>query len=457
MTERFRKLPQITEILDREQRACREEQKVVVKQVANEVLEEYRQKIRQDETFDFTREEVFQEIDGRLANKEEFSLLPTINATGVVLHTNLGRAVLSPEALDHIKETACSYSNLEYNLTGGRRGSRYNHVVDLVRELTGAEDALLVNNNAAAVFLMLNTLVAGKEALVSRGELVEIGDGFRISEIMARSGARLVEVGATNRTHLYDYERALTEETAVIMKVHASNYRVIGFSESVSAPELKELAQERELPVIEDLGSGSLVDLTPYGLSHERTVADCIREGIDLVSFSCDKLLAGPQGGIICGRHDLIQKIKKNQLLRAFRVGKLSIAALEYTLLAYRNPESLAEKLPAMGMIMASSETLKKRADQLLKEIRQEVPGCPAQVVATSSMVGGGAYPAESLPSFGLRIAQENPEKLEAFLRNCRDHIICSVHDRALYMDVRTLLPGQSSIIAKRVGEYYAS
>ena len=300
MENLYKKLPQMNEILNRY-----DENPVIVKDIANSVLDDYRAKIANK--VDFETEDIYSDIDSMINSYTPYSLYNVINATGVILHTNLGRAVLSRKSLERIEKIGSSYSNLEYDVKKGARGSRYTHLVDIVKKLTGAEDALIVNNNAAAVFLVLNTFCQGKNALISRGELVEIGGSFRISEIMKKSGANIIEVGATNRTHLYDYENEIDDENlSAIVKVHKSNFQMVGYNESVDTKDLKELIADRDILLYEDLGSGSLIDLTPYGYSYEKTVGDCLNDGIDLVSFSCDKLIGGSQAGIIVGKKEYI-------------------------------------------------------------------------------------------------------------------------------------------------------
>lgn len=447
MNNDFRKLPQVNEIINHFPYS-----RALVKEVAGEVLDEYRQKIFAG--IDFTTEEIYDEIEKRIDNYNPYTLQKVINATGVIIHTNLGRDVLSEKAIERIVEIASSYSNLEYNLEEGKRGSRYNHIVDLVKRLTGAEDALIVNNNAAAVFLVLNTLCKDKEAIISRGELVEIGESFRISEIMAQSGTRLVEVGATNKTHIEDYEGAISEDTAAIVKVHKSNFKMVGFTNELDMEEIKDLAQKNDLFVYEDLGSGSLVDLSKYGFSKERTVSECIKEGVDLVSFSCDKLLGSTQGGIICGRKNLIQKIKKNQLLRAFRVGKLTLAAVEATLMDYLDEENLIKNNPTLAMITAKKEDTRLKAEKL-KDIVGQIPGLEVELEESFGKVGGGAYPDEKIPSYSLAIKNENPEDLEKFLRLSDDHIISTIYDGKVHLNLLTIFEGQFPTVKKVLEAYY--
>lgn len=390
----------------------------------------------------------------RLARRLRSSLRPVVNATGVVIHTNLGRSLLAPEVLPGLEAVAARYSNLEYNLESGRRGSRYSHVEEILLELTGAEAALVVNNNAAAVLITLETLAKGREVIVSRGELVEIGGSFRIPDVMARSGAILREVGATNRTHLRDYEGAIGEATALLLKVHQSNFQVVGFTASVPVADLKVLANRHGLPVVEDLGSGTLVDFAPYGLVHEPTVQESLAAGADLVTFSGDKLLGGPQAGIILGRRDLVDRIRANPLNRALRIDKLTLAALEGTLRLYRDPAEAARRLPTLRMLTAPAAGLKTRARRLARRLRAlELPGLEVRVVETVARVGGGALPLQVLPSAAAALVPAEAgisiARLEAALRRHDPPVVARIEDDRLLFDVRTLLPGDEARIAE--------
>lgn len=456
MNNKYKKLPQVNQLLSVFEEKEPHISKDFVKYVSNFVLDQYREKIKEYKDFNFEVEDIYKDIEEELSKDRFYSFKNTINATGVVLHTNLGRALLSDKAIQRIKEIASSYSNLEYDLSHGKRGSRYNQVVEVIKNLTGADDAIIVNNNAAAVFLMLNTFAYDKETIVSRGELVEIGDTFRVSSIMERSGTRLVEVGATNRTHLYDYENNINENTRVLMKVHTSNFKVIGFHEEVSATELKDLTKNSNIHVFEDLGSGSLIDLSKYGLQAERTVSDCIKEGIDLVSFSCDKLLGGPQGGIICGRSDLISKIKKNQLLRAFRVCKLTLAALEATLFQYIDENIAIREIPTLNMICMPLDEIEKKARVFGNILSSEIPNIEYSLEDTYSLVGGGAYPDEKLKSKAISIkSPRGVLDLERCLRLSDYHIIANVYDDKVHLDFRTIMEKDFPKIVEVLKEYF--
>ncbi len=383
------------------------------------------------------------------------NLRQVINATGVVLHTNLGRAVLGESARQAINNATSGYTNLEMDLATGKRGSRYAPVEQLLAQLTGAEAALVVNNNAAAVLLTLSTLARGREVIVSRGQLVEIGGSFRIPEVMAQSGSRLVEVGTTNKTYPTDYQRAITPETALLLHVHTSNYRIVGFTRETSIAELVELGQANKLPVISDLGSGSLIDLSVCGLPSEPTVQQVVKEGADVVTFSGDKLLGGPQAGIIVGQKVYIERMKKNPLTRAVRIDKFTVAALEATLREYIDPQTVWQHIPTLDMLAADINILKQRAESLAEKLTASVGGrALCTPVQTSSAVGGGAVPTTGLPSWGVEVAPRDITvfELAGKLREEEPAVIGRLQDDKLLMDVRTILPGQESALVKVLG-----
>jgi L-seryl-tRNA(Ser) seleniumtransferase len=380
-----------------------------------------------------------------------FSLRPVINATGVVLHTNLGRALLSAQALERVAAVGAAYANLELDLASKERGSRYSHVEGLLRRLTGAEDALVVNNNAAAVLLALETLAHGKEVIVSRGELIEIGGEFRIPDIMLRSGAVLREVGSTNRTHLRDYAEAIGPNTALLMKVHTSNYRVVGFTADVSSRQLAELGRERGIPVMEDLGSGSLVDLRPWGFPYEPTVPEVVAAGVDLVSFSGDKLLGGPQAGIVVGKRAIVGRLKKNPWNRALRIDKFTIAALEATLTAYEAGVA-RETLPTLRLLTEPLASVLARARRVLRGLGPEVvERLAARVVEDRAQVGGGALPTVELPTAAVAVGATGAaaRALDHALRAGEPAIIGRLVDDRLLLDCRTVLPTQVGGVVK--------
>lgn len=407
--------------------------------------------------FNLNNEEIVESALNRLRINYSLSLKKVINATGTVVHTNLGRSLLSETFKDDLWEAASRYSNLEYNLEKGERGSRYDHLTNTIKRLTKAEDVLVVNNNAAAVLLVLSTLAKDKEAIVSRGELVEVGGSFRIPSIMELSGAKLVEVGATNKTHLKDYEYAINEDTSVLMKVHTSNYRILGFTESVEIDELSEIGKKYNIPVIEDLGSGVFIDLSKYGLSYEPTVLDSINKGADIVTFSGDKMLGGPQAGIIVGKKEYIDKMKKNQLTRALRVDKLTICALEATLRMYLDEERAIKEIPTLRMLTYKIEELEEKAKKLLNMIEQLKLDADICIEDGLSQVGGGSMPLETIKTKVISIMPKmmNVSALEKKMRLGEANIIARVYDNKYVLDVRTIFDDEYEIIVNELDKAF--
>ncbi|MHB8793430.1 MAG: L-seryl-tRNA(Sec) selenium transferase [Thermoleophilia bacterium] len=405
--------------------------------------------IGESDQTDVATSELARQIADEAASVFLPSLKTLVNATGVVVHTNLGRSVLAPDAIQAVVRAAASYSNLEYNLEAGARGSRHDHINRIIMALTGAEGALVVNNNAAAVFLALAVFGSGHEVVVSRGELVEIGGSFRIPDIMASSAARMVEVGTTNKTKISDYEKAIGPDTTMLLHVHTSNYKVVGFTAEVDIAELARLGHERELVVVDDLGSGVLAEMP--ALADEPSVHDSLAAGADVVTFSGDKLLGGPQAGIIVGKREYIEKMKAHPLARALRVDKMTLAALQATLALYLKPEVALERIPTLRMLSEPLETLKSRAEEMAAGLRDVVGDAIAVVVErATSKVGGGALPLLELDSYvcALNPAAMTVDELATRLRETDPPVIGRIHKERLLLDARTVLPEQLPDIA---------
>lgn len=455
--ELLRKLPGVDFLLQQEalQEALSNQPRKLVVESIRQVLADKRQLILTDpetaEHVSLQTEHLVGEIMEKLKEISDFTLRKVVNATGIVIHTNLGRSLLPEKAVDRLQTITRTYNNLEYDLDLGQRGSRYVHAEAVLCEITGAEAALVVNNNAGAVFLALNTLAKDREVIVSRGQLVEIGGSFRIPDVMRSSGAILREVGCTNRTHGRDYESAISDLTALLLKVHCSNYRIVGFTTEVSLADLVDIGRKHDLPVMEDLGSGCFMDLSQFGLEGEPTVQDAVKAGADVVTFSGDKLLGGPQAGVIIGRKEIIERCKKNPLTRALRVDKMTLAALEATLRLYRDNRQALKEIPTLEMISLSPEILKERADHLKALLRQADPSnrLSIEVQQNVSQVGGGSLPGQYLPTFVVAVSASDmsTQKIETKLRNNTPPVIGRIESDKYLLDVRTLRSEEFSII----------
>lgn len=400
-------------------------------------------------------QELIENIKNRLSSDFDFGLKKVINGTGVVLHTNLGRAPMPLAIKEKFENILYGYCNLEYDIEKGARGSRHDHLKELILKLTGAEDVIVVNNNAAAVMLVLSTMCAGREVIVSRGELVEIGGSFRIPKVMQHSGAFLREVGSTNKTHLRDYEEEINENTAALMKVHTSNFRMMGFTESVSIKDLRPLADRHDLPIIDDLGSGVFIDLRKYGLEYEPTILDSLAQGSDIVTFSGDKLLGGPQCGVIVGKAKYISMMKKNNLLRALRVDKMTISALAMTLSLYLDKENLEKNVPVLSMLSQEPEQLKEKAQRLLDMTAANSLRADIRVEASKSQVGGGSLPAQYMDSYSVAVnpSEMSVNELEQKMRLTEPHIVGRIANETYYLDVRSIFEEELSAVSAKLSE----
>jgi L-seryl-tRNA(Ser) seleniumtransferase len=421
------------------------------------VLEELRESVRANKGAAACEPaQIIARVTAELASRSRPSLRTVINGSGVVVHTNLGRSPLADEAEEAIHAVSAGYSNLEFDLESGERGSRYAHVEGLICELTGAEAALVVNNNAAAVILALSSLAQGREVIVSRGELVEIGGSFRIPDVMRQSGARLVEVGTTNRTHIRDFLAALTDATALLLKVHTSNFAIVGFTAEASLAEMAALGRETGTPVMLDAGSGCLIDLSPYGISGEPTIRQYLAAGADVVTFSGDKLLGGPQAGLIAGARRFIEPMKRHPLLRALRMDKLSLASLEATLRLYRDERRALNAIPTLRMLTMSAEELNRRAAAISRRLRRSIPDAVTLVRHPGeSSAGGGSFTLLQLPTtlIEVMIAGVSPQQIEAALRRTAVPVVGRIHRNRFLLDVRTLLDRDLPALARSISE----
>ena len=457
-SEIFRKIPSVDRLLNSPEltEISQEYPRNLILKAINQVLGEIREDIEKADRIEVPAnikiEEVINKVTDRLEMMSRPSLRPVINATGIIVHTNLGRSILADRVIERFRPLSGGYSNLEYDLTVGKRGNRYSHVEGILKEITSAEAATVVNNNAAAVFISLETFAKDREVVVSRGQLVEIGGSFRIPDVMAKSGAKMVEVGTTNKTHLRDYEEKIGPDTALLLKVHQSNFQIVGFTEDVETPELVALGKKYSVPVMEDLGSGCLVDLSNYGLLKEPTVQEVLSNGVDLITFSGDKLLGGPQAGIILGRKDLVEAIKKNQLSRALRIDKLTLLALEETLNMYRDERVAVKDIPTLRMICQPCESLDKKVEQItVLSKATKTQNFTMDCVDGHSRIGGGALPLQELPTrlLSLRPKKLSAQDMEAWLRSYDTPIIVRIEADQVLLDMRTIQENELETVAQ--------
>ncbi|GAK51970.1 L-seryl-tRNA selenium transferase [Candidatus Moduliflexus flocculans] len=450
--ERLRQIPKVDVLLQTAELSAliAEHPREIVVDAIRAVLQGLRDEMLRQNSPDLSRPALAEQVRREIERRQGHHLKRVINGTGIIVHTNLGRSNLSQAAIDAVIKAASAYSNLEYSLETGRRGSRYSHIEGILQELLGCETALVVNNNAAAVLLVLTALAQGKEAIVSRGELVEIGGSFRIPDVIQQGGCILREVGATNRTHLRDYEQALSEQTGLLLRVHTSNYRVVGFTKTVTLSELKALSVKAGVPFIEDMGSGLLVKLPQQGLDEEPTVQESLAAGVDVVTFSGDKLLGGPQAGVIVGKRTLLDRIKAHPLHRAVRVDKMTLAALEATLMHYRYEREAFQQIPTLQKIVLPLDVLRQRAERLCELLRQA--SFSAEIVQEFSQVGGGALPIQNLPTWcvALTVAGLSANELELRLRMASPPIIGRIANEYFLLDVRTLETQEFSMIVEQ-------
>lgn len=428
----------------------------VVVDVIREEIEKIREEIKTNNDFDFINKRInnlVENISKSVEKTYSYNIRKVINGTGTILHTNLGRSIISKKHANYLSDIVTSYSNLEYNLEDGKRGERYSHFEKLICKITGAESAMAVNNNAAAVMLVLSSIAKEKEVIVSRGELVEVGGKFRIPDVMESSNAHLVEIGTTNKTHLEDYENAINENTGALLKVHTSNFKILGFTESVSIKEICDLGKEKNIPVIEDIGSGVLVDLSKYGLEYEPTVQDSIKAGVDIVSFSGDKLLGGPQAGIIVGKKKYIDKMKKNPLTRAFRIDKFTATILEMIFKEYLNEEDAIKNIPTLFLITRDLKEIEKNANALYEKLDILKDVAIINIEDTLSQIGGGSLPMERLNSKCVSITPKNisTASLEEKLRLNENPVVGRISDNKLIIDMRTILDDEIDILSRKL------
>ena len=454
----FRNIPKVDVILEKPEiiKLIEQYHRDVVVDAIREEIDKLRSFIKENDDIDLIEEKInnlVENITSSVKKVYSYNLRKVINGTGTILHTNLGRAIISKKHADYLSDVVTSYSNLEYNLEEGKRGERYSHFEKLICKITGAESAMAVNNNAAAVMLVLSSMAENKEVIVSRGELVEVGGKFRIPDVMKSSNAHLVEIGTTNKTHREDYEDAITENTGALLKVHTSNFKILGFTESVSIDELCKLGREKDIPVIEDIGSGVLVDLSKYGLEYEPTVQDSIKAGVDIVSFSGDKLLGGPQAGIIVGKKKYIDKMKKNPLTRAFRIDKFTATILEMIFHEYLNEEDAIKNIPVLSLITKDIKDIEESANKLYEKLNILKDVAHFEIEDTLSQIGGGSLPAERIKSKCVTIMPKNisTAALEERLRLGENPVVGRISDDKLILDMRTVLEDEIDILSQKI------
>lgn len=454
----YRNIPKVDVLLENPRivKLIKKYHRDVIVDIIREEINKLRTFIKENDDISLIEEKTNQLVENITKSTEKiysYNLRKVINGSGTILHTNLGRAIISKKHANYLSEVVTNYSNLEYNLEEGKRGERYSHFEKLICKITGAEAAMAVNNNAAAVMLVLSSMAKEKEVIVSRGELVEIGGKFRIPDVMKSSNAHLVEVGTTNKTHLEDYSDAITENTGALLKVHTSNFKILGFTESVSVEELSKLSKEKDIPIIEDIGSGVLIDLSKYGLEYEPTVQDSIKAGVDIVSFSGDKLLGGPQAGIIVGKKKYIDKMKKNPLTRAFRIDKFTATVLEMIFHEYLNEENAIKNIPVLSLITKDIKEIEESAKKLYEKLSNLKDVVDIKVEDTLSQIGGGSLPTEKIKSKCISIVPKNisTASLEEQLRLNENPVVARISDDKLIIDMRCILEDEIEILAEKI------
>ena len=454
----YRNIPKVDVLLENPRivKLIKKYHRDVIVDIIREEINKLRTFIKENDDISLIEEKTSQLVENITKSTEKiysYNLRKVINGSGTILHTNLGRAIISKKHANYLSEVVTNYSNLEYNLEEGKRGERYSHFEKLICKITGAEAAMAVNNNAAAVMLVLSSMAKEKEVIVSRGELVEIGGKFRIPDVMKSSNAHLVEVGTTNKTHLEDYSDAITENTGALLKVHTSNFKILGFTESVSLEELSKLSKEKDIPIIEDIGSGVLIDLSKYGLKYEPTVQDSIKAGVDVVSFSGDKLLGGPQAGIIVGKKKYIDKMKKNPLTRAFRIDKFTATVLEMIFHEYLNEENAIKNIPVLSLITKDIKEIEESAKKLYAKLSNLKDAADIKVEDTLSQIGGGSLPTEKIKSKCISIVPKNisTASLEEQLRLNENPVVARISDDKLIIDMRCILEDEIEILAEKI------